>query len=66
MPNESPRNRGEAGPSPPGREGERQRPKKSGKQGPGPEWTGEGDSSTERAQRAGQTGKGGGSEWQEK
>ena len=36
---------------------------KSGKQGAGPEWTGEGDSSIERGQRAGEPSKGGGSQW---
>jgi len=39
------------------------RPSKSGKQGAGPEWTGEGDSSLERGQRAGPPSKGGGSQW---
>lgn len=36
---------------------------KSGKQGTGPEWTGEGDSSLERGQRAGAPSEGGGSQW---
>lgn len=39
------------------------RPPKSGKQGTGPEWTGEGDSSLERGQRAGAAPEGGGSQW---
>lgn len=38
---------------------------KSGKQGAGPEWTGEGDSSIERGQRAGERSKGGGSQWKD-
>ncbi len=42
------------------------RPARSGKQGIGPAWTGEGDSSIERGQRAGETSKGGGSQWDEK
>lgn len=42
------------------------RPGKSGRQGKGPEWTGEGDSSIERGQRAGETSKGGGSQWPKK
>ena len=42
------------------------RPEKSGRQGKGPEWTGEGDSSIERGQRAGDTSKGGGSQWPKK
>ena len=39
------------------------RPMKSGQQGKGPEWTGEGDSSIERGQRGGETSKEGGSQW---
>jgi hypothetical protein len=50
-------------PSPRGRLG---KPDKSGKQGKGPEWTGEGDSSIERGQRAGEPSKGGGSQWPKK
>ena len=50
-------------PSPAGRPG---KPDKDGKQGAGPEWTGEGDSSIERGQRAGDTEHGGGSQWPKK
>lgn len=39
------------------------RPQKSGRQGTGPEWTGEGDSSLERGQRASAPSEGGGSQW---
>ena len=42
------------------------RPEKSGKQGKGTEWTGEGDSSVERGQRAGSPSQGGGSQWPHK
>jgi hypothetical protein len=42
------------------------RPEKSGKQGKGPEWTGEGDSSVERGQRAGPPSEEGGSQWPHK
>jgi hypothetical protein len=38
-------------------------PEKSGTQGSGQEWTGEGDSSIERGQRGGVPSKGGGSQW---
>ena len=39
------------------------RPEKHGRQGKGPERTGEGDSSVERGQRAGPPSRGGGSQW---
>ena len=42
------------------------RPEKSGKQRKGPAWTGEGDSSVERGQRAGPPSQEGGSQWPHK
>jgi hypothetical protein len=43
---------------------EQPKPEKSGEQGRGPEWTGEGDSSIERGQRASERSTGGGSQWE--